>query len=49
VLAVLGDAAHARARAEFSRERMVDRYEALFTALLTGEQPAPAVELREAA
>ncbi len=30
----LGDAAHARARASFSREHMVDRYDALFTSLL---------------
>jgi glycosyltransferase involved in cell wall biosynthesis len=34
VLPVLGRAGHARARASFSRERMVGRYDALFTTLL---------------
>jgi glycosyltransferase involved in cell wall biosynthesis len=33
-LAALGGAAHARARADFSRERMVGRYDALFASLL---------------
>jgi glycosyltransferase involved in cell wall biosynthesis len=36
-LAALGAAAHARARADFSRERMAGRYEALFASLLRGE------------
>ena len=34
LLPQLGDAAHARARAAFSREHMVGRYDALFTSLL---------------
>jgi glycosyltransferase involved in cell wall biosynthesis len=34
-LPVLGAAAHARARASFSREQMVGRYDALFTALVS--------------
>ena len=33
-LLTLGRAAHARARASFSRERMVGRYDALFASLL---------------
>jgi glycosyltransferase involved in cell wall biosynthesis len=36
LLPVLGDAAHARARAAFSREHMVGRYDALFGSLLDG-------------
>ena len=36
----LGDAAHARARASFSREHMVGRYDALFTSLLAPDQAA---------
>ena len=35
-LPVLGAAAHARARASFSREQMVGRYDALFGSLLAG-------------
>ena len=38
-LAVLGEAAHARARESFSREQMVGRYDALFTSLLDGAPP----------
>ena len=36
LLPVLGGAAHARARASFSREQMVGRYDALFGSLLAG-------------
>jgi glycosyltransferase involved in cell wall biosynthesis len=34
-LLTLGQAAHARARASFSRERMIERYDALFSSLLS--------------
>ena len=49
VLASLGDAGHARARAEFSRERMVEQYDALFASLLGSQALAAASPLRDAA